>query len=116
MLHHGISDRHRVHDAGDLAHVEIVAVATHSPELILDADIDDEGAGRHEMAGGDQFAEPDLVRDVREHLAQPDLVAAVRRGGDAVDPAVGVAIQGAIDDAAIAVRDGVMRLVDHQQV
>jgi hypothetical protein len=61
---------------------------------------------------GDQLAEPDLVSDVREDLPQPDLVAAVRRRCDAIDPAVRVALQRPIDDAAVAVGDGVMRLVD----
>ncbi len=116
MADDGVRDRRPVHDRVDLGHVEIVGRAAHLGELVLDADIDDEGARRHEMAGGDQFADPDLIGDVGEHRAQTALVAPVGRRGDAIDPAHGIALERGVDDAPIAVGCRVMRLVDHQEV
>ena len=68
------------------------------------------------MARGDQLAQPDLVADIVEDLAQTFAVAPVRRGGDAEDPAVGIGAARVVDDPAIAVGDCVVRFVDHQQI
>jgi hypothetical protein len=68
------------------------------------------------LAGGDELPDPDLIGDVREHRAQAALVAPVRRRGDAVDPAHGIALERGVDDAPIAVGGRVMRLVDDQEV
>ncbi len=73
--------------AVDLAHVEVGGGAADLSELVLHADVDDEGAGLDQMTGGDQLADPDLVGDVGEHLAQALAVTAIGRGGDTEDPA-----------------------------
>ena len=116
MADHLLGDRRAVHDLGDLGHVEVRGGLAHRTQLVLHADVDDEGARRHEMARGDQLAQPDLVADIVEDLAQALAVAPVRRCGDAEDPAVGIGFPGAIDDPAIAVGDRMMRLIDHQQI
>ena len=60
---------------------------------------------------GDQLAEPDLVSDVREDMPQTALSP---RFGVAVTPKMRQSRwrQRTIDDAAVAVGDGVMRFVD----
>ena len=66
-----VGDRRAVHDRADLGHVEVVGGAlAPCASCVLDADVDDEGARRHQVAGGDQLADPDLVGDVGEDLAQ----------------------------------------------
>ncbi|TWG89071.1 hypothetical protein L598_008900000020 [Mesorhizobium sp. J18] len=68
------------------------------------------------MPGRDQLPDPDLIGDVGEHRTQTALVAPVGRRRDAVDPAIGIALQRSVDDAAIAVGGRVVCLVDHQEV
>jgi hypothetical protein len=105
-----------IHDPCHLGHVEIVADPTDLMQIVLHTNIDDEGSGRHQVAGADQFAEPDLVGNVREDLPQSLTVAPVGRGGDAVYPAERVAMQGPVDDTPVAIGDDVMGLINHQQV
>ena len=113
---HLIGHRRLVHDRVDLAHVEVGGGATDRLELVLDADVDDEGPGLHQMPRGNQLADPDLVGDVGEHFAQTLAVTAIGRCGDTEDANHRIALQRPVDDSPIAVGDGVMRLVDHQQI
>ena len=116
VLDHGIGHRDGVHYPGHFIHVEIIAAAPDIAQFILHTDINDEGSRCHEMAGGDQFTEPDLIRHIGEYLPQPDLVATIGRGGHAIDAAIGVLFPRAVNDAPIALRDGVMGFINHQQV
>jgi hypothetical protein len=108
--------RRAVHDLRDLGHIVVGGRLAHGAQLFLHADVDDEGAWWHQMARGDQLAQPDLVADIVEDLAQPLAIAPVRRGGDAEDPAGRVCAPDMVDDPAITVGHRVMRLVDDQQV
>ena len=116
MPDHLVGDRGAVHDACHLCHVEIRQCLAHRAQFVLHSDVDDKGARRHEMAGGDQFTQPDLVTYVVEDLTQALAVAAVRRRGDAEDPAVGIGAACPVDDPAIAVSHCMVRFVDHQQI
>ena len=68
------------------------------------------------MARGYSLAQPHLVGNIVEDLAQPLLVAPVRGGCDPEDAGIRIGRAHPVNDAAIAVGDGVMRLVDDQQV
>ena len=116
MPDNGVVDGCAVHDAPDLSHVEVVARLFDLGEFIAHPDIENEGAWRHEVTAADQFSQPDLVGDIGEYRAQALAIPTIGRGGDAVDAARRVAFQGPVDDTPIAVRGGVMRLVDDQQV
>jgi len=113
---HLVGDGGAVHDARDLHHVEIREGFADRPQLVLHAHIDDEGAWRDQMARGDQFAQPHLVGDIVEDLAQALPVAPVRRRRDPEDAGIGIGVPHPINDAAVAVGDGMVRLVDDQQV
>ena len=113
---HLVGDGRAVHDARHLRHVEIRHGLSDGPQLVLHAHVDDEGARRHQVARGDQFAQPHLVGDIVEDLPQALPVATVRRRRDPEDPGVGIGLTHAVDDAAVAFGDGMVRLVDDQQV
>lgn len=68
MTDHGIGDGRLVENRLDFRHVEVSGSAPDPRQLLLGADVDDKGAWRHEVAGGDQLAEGDLIRDVAEDL------------------------------------------------
>ena len=113
---HRLVDRHGVHHPRHLGHVEVIARAANLGQILLDADIDDEGPGRHQMAGGNQFTDTDLIGHVGEDRPQTLAVAPIGRRRDAVDPAHGVAMKGLVDDPAVAVGRRVMGFIDDQQV
>jgi hypothetical protein len=81
-----VRDRGAVHDLRHRAHVVVGRGLADRAQLLLHADIDHEGARRHEVTRGDQFGQRDLVADIVEDLAQPLPVAAVGRRRDAEDP------------------------------
>ena len=116
MTDHGIGDRRLVQNRLDFRHVEVSGRAPNPRQLLLGADIDDEGAWRHEVAGGDQFAEGDLIRDVAENLPQSLAVTAGRCRRHPEDLSVRVLVQHPVDHTAVRRRGSVMRLIDHQQV
>ncbi|SLN51244.1 hypothetical protein PSA7680_02660 [Pseudoruegeria aquimaris] len=113
---HLVGDGRAVHDAGNLGHVEVESRLAHLLQLLAHAHVDHEGARRHQVARGDQLTEPDLVGHIVEDLAQPLPVAPVGRGGDAEDARLGIGVPHPVDDPPVTVGNGVMRLVDHQQV
>jgi site-specific DNA recombinase len=76
MTDHGIGDGSLVENRLDFRHIEVSGRAPDPRQLLLGADIDDKGAWRHEVAGGDQLAEGDLIRDVAEDLPQSLAVTA----------------------------------------
>ena len=68
---HLVGDRRAVHDARRPRPCRSPTATRRTVRsCVLHADVDDEGAGRHQMARGDQLAEPDLVGDIVEDLAQ----------------------------------------------
>jgi len=105
-----------VHDGVDLTHVEIGSRLAHLAEIFANPDVDHEGARAHEMARSDQFPHADLVRHVREYLAQPLAVTAVGCGGHSEDARHRIEVEDAINDATVAVGDRMMRLVDHEEI
>ena len=54
------------------------------------------------MARGNQFAQPHLIGDIVEDLAQALPVATVRRRRDPEDAGVGIGFAHPVDDAAVA--------------
>ena len=114
--HDLVRHRRAVHDLRDLGHVVIRGALADGAQLVLHTDIDDVCAGRNEVARGDQFTQAHLVADIVEDLAQTLAVAPVGRRRDAEDPAGRIGTADMIDDPAIAVGHGVMRLVDDQKV
>ena len=116
MADHLVGDRRAVHDLRHLGHVVIRHGLADRAQLVLHAHVDDEGPRRHEVAGGDQLAQPDLVGDVVEDLAQALPVAPVGRRRDAEDPGLRIGVAHPVDDAAVALGHSVMRLVDDQQI
>ncbi len=113
---HLVGDGGAVHDARDLRHVEIRHGLADRTQLVLHAHVDDEGARRHKMARGNQLAQTHLVGDIVEDLAQTLPVATVRRRRDPEDAGVGIGFAHPVNDAAVAVGDGMVRLIHDQQV
>jgi len=68
------------------------------------------------MAGRDQLAEMNLIRDIVKNLAQIFSVAAIGRGGDAEDFTFRVKIENVVDDAPITGSHRVVRFVNHKQI
>ena len=116
MTDHGIGDGRLVENRLDLRHVEVSGRAPDPRQLLLGADINDKSAWRHKMAGGDQFAEGDLIRDVAEDLPQTLAVTAGRRRRHPEDLGARVLVQHPVDYAAVRGRGCVMRFIDHQQI
>ena len=112
----GICHRRLVHDRVHLAHIKVGRHTTHLLKRILHADINDKGAGLHEMPGGDQLGNPDLIGDIVEDLAQTLSVAAIGCGGNTKNLCRWVTLQRLIDDAPVAVGDRVMCLIDDEEI
>ena len=83
MTDHGIGDGGLVENRLDFRHVEVGGRATNPRQLLLGADVDDKGAGRHEVTGRNQLTQRDLIRDVAENLPQALAIAAGWCRGDA---------------------------------
>ena len=113
---HLVGDGRSVHDARHLRHVEIRHRLADRAQLVLHAHVDDEGARRHQVARGDQLAQPHLVGHVVKNLAQTLPVAPVRGGRDPEDPGDGIGLAHPVDDAAIAVGHRMVRLIHDQQI
>jgi len=116
MADHGIGDGRLVENRLDLRHIEVRGGATDPRQLLLGADINDKSAWRHEVAGGDQLAEGDLIRDVAEDLPQTLAVTAGRCRRHPENLGARVLVQHPVDDAAVRGRGCVMRFIDHQQI
>ena len=113
---HLIGHRRLVHDRVDLAHVEVGSGTPDLIEIVLDADVDHEGAGLDQMARRNELADPDLVGDIGEHLAQALAVAAVGRCGDTEDANHRIALQRPVDDSPITFGHRMVCFVDHQEI
>ena len=113
---HLIGHRRLVHDRVDLAHVEVGSGAADLIEIVLDADVDHEGAGLDQMARRNELADPDLVGDIGEHLAQALAVAAIGRCGDTEDANHRIALQRPVDDLPITFGHRMVCFVDHQEI
>ena len=111
-----ICHRRLVHDGVDLAHIEVGRLLPDGLELFLNTDVDDEGAWMHQMTSRDQFANADLVADIAEDFPQTLLVATIGGSCDAEDFDGAVALNRPFNDAPVAVSNGVMGFIDHQQV
>ena len=116
MPDHLIGHRRLVHDRVDLAHVEVGSGAADLIEIVPDADVDHEGAGLDQMARRNELADPDLVGDIGEHLAQALAVAAIGRCGDTEDANHRIALQRPVDDSPITFGHRMVCFVDHQEI
>ena len=116
MTDNGVVDGCAVHDAPDLSHVEVVARFFDLGEFVAHPDIDHECARRHEVTAADEFSQPDLVGDVGEYRAQALAIAAIGRRRHTKDVALGILLQDAVDNTAVAIGRRVMRLIDHEEI
>ena len=112
--YHFLIDRRRVEDRCYCRHVKIGRSLADRFQLVLLAEIDDEGARPHQMPGGDQFTQGDLIGHIGKHRPQSRAIAAIRGRRNAENADIRIAIANGIDDAPVGRRGSMVTLIDHQ--